>query len=208
MLDWQLFGANAGWHHLVSLGFHLANTLLLFFVVRQMTGALWRSAIVAALFGLHPAHVESVAWIAERKDLLGTFFFLLTLWAYTRYAQAQSRVESRESSVHPALNPPSSIALAMEDQPSTLNLPRPALNPQPSTLNYSLALLFFALGLMSKPMVMTLPCVLLLLDFWPLRRLQLPVLHSFSDGGSTPCPPKLQRRRINPPSAIALATAD
>jgi hypothetical protein len=87
MLDCELFGLSPGWHHLVSLGFHVANTLLLFAVLRRMTGALWRSAMVAALFALHPLHVESVVWIAERKDVLSAFFFFLTLWAYCRCAE-------------------------------------------------------------------------------------------------------------------------
>ena len=90
MVDCELFGLNAGGHHLVSVGFHVANTLLLFVVLEGMTGAWKRSAMVAALFALHPLHVESVAWVAERKDVLSAFFFLLTLWAYARYAQVQS----------------------------------------------------------------------------------------------------------------------
>ena len=87
-LDCQLFGQSARAHHLVSAGFHLANTLLLFLVLRQMTGALWRSALVAALFALHPLHVESVAWVSERKDVLSGFFFLFTLWAYSAYVSS------------------------------------------------------------------------------------------------------------------------
>lgn len=131
MLDCELFDLNAGGHHVSSLLFHVANTLLLFAVFRRLTGGLWRSAFVAALFALHPLHVESVAWIAERKDVLSTLFWLLTMWAYVRYVE------------------------------------------KPGLLRYSLALAFFALGLASKPMLVTLPCVLLLLDFWPLRRLDL-----------------------------------
>ena len=87
MLDCQLFGLRPGGHHLTSVLLHAANTVLLFVVLRRMTGALWRPALVAALFGLHPLHVESVAWVAERKDVLSTFFVLLTLWAYARYAE-------------------------------------------------------------------------------------------------------------------------
>ncbi len=137
MLDVQWFGRDAGAHHLVSILFHLANTLLLFFVLRKMTGAFWRSAVVAALFALHPLHVESVAWIAERKDVLSTFFGLLTLWFYARFARNKM-----------------------------------ALHPRPSALDYFLALVSFALALMSKPMLVTLPCVLLLLDFWPMGRVK------------------------------------
>ena len=134
MMDCQLFGLNPAGHHLTSLLFHTANALLLFIVLKQLTGALWRSAFVAALFAWHPLHVESVAWASERKDVLSAFFWMLTLLAYTRYA-GESKVRSPKSKVF-----------------------------------YFLALFFFACGLMSKPMVVTLPFVLLLLDFWPLRR--------------------------------------
>jgi len=130
MLDCDLFGLNAGRHHLTNLLFHIANTLLLFLVFRKMTGAIWKSGFVAALFALHPLHVESVAWVAERKDVLSTFFWMLTMWAYVRYAV------------------------------------------RPKFGRYILVLIFFALGLMSKPMLVTLPFVLLLMDFWPLGRLQ------------------------------------
>jgi tetratricopeptide (TPR) repeat protein len=129
MADCQLYGMNPGGHHLTSLLFHVANTLLLFLVLNEMTGGLWRSAFVAALFAWHPIHVESVAWAAERKDVLSTFFWLLTMMAYVQYVRKPRRLRY-----------------------------------------YSLALLLFALGLMSKPMVVTLPCVLLLIDFWPLGR--------------------------------------
>ena len=91
MLDVQLFDLKPGWHHLTSLLLHIANTLLLFGVLRRMTRALWRSGFVAALFALHPLHVESVAWVAERKDVLSTFFFMLTLWAYVRYAEGRRK---------------------------------------------------------------------------------------------------------------------
>jgi protein O-mannosyl-transferase len=125
--DFALFGLNPGGHHLTNLLFHTANVVLLFLVLCQLTGAQWRSALVAALFAWHPLHVESVAWVSERKDVLSAFFWLLTLAAYGRYAKGRKAF-------------------------------------------YCLALLFFALGLMSKPMVVTLPFVLLLLDFWPLQR--------------------------------------
>jgi Tfp pilus assembly protein PilF len=128
MLDVQLFGLNPGWHHLVNVLFHFVNTLLLFFVLRNMTGSLWRSAFVAALFALHPIHVESVAWISERKDVLSAFFCLLTIFFYHRYAK------------------------------------------QPSMAKYLLVTATMVLGLMSKPMLVTLPFILLLLDFWPLSR--------------------------------------
>ncbi len=131
MLDCRLFGLNPGRHHLTNLFFHIANTLLLFVVFRRMTGSLWQSAFVAALFALHPSHVESVAWISERKDVLSTFFWMLTMWGYIRYVD--------HLSVH----------------------------------RYLLVILFFVLGLMSKPMLVTLPFVLLLLDYWPLNRLPI-----------------------------------
>ena len=129
MLDWQLFGPNPAGHHLVSLIFHIANTLLLFVVLKQMTSAIWPSVFVAALFALHPLHVESVAWVSERKDVLSTFFWLLTMWAYVRFVR------------------------------------------YPKIANYLLVVVFLAFGLMSKPMLVTLPFVLLLLDYWPLDRL-------------------------------------
>jgi tetratricopeptide (TPR) repeat protein len=90
MLDYQLFGLNPAGYHLTNLAFHIANTLLLFYVLHLMTGALWRSAFVAALFALHPLHVESVAWVSERKDVLSTFFWLLTMWFYVRYVKRSS----------------------------------------------------------------------------------------------------------------------
>ena len=149
MLDCQLFGLNPGGHHLTNLLFHVANTLLLFLWLNQLTGALWRSAMVAALFAWHPLHVESVAWAAERKDVLSAFFWMLTLIAYTRYAQKRSKVEGRGSSA---------------------DITTQVLDSRFSTLDYLLSLFFFACGLMSKPMVVTLPFVLLLVDFWPLKR--------------------------------------
>jgi len=131
MLDCQLFGLRPGWHHLVSVLFHVANSILLFWVLKRMTAAPWRSAMTAALFALHPMHVESVAWAAERKDVLSTLFWMLTMGAYARYA---------------------------EHSGMTRYLPVAA---------------FLALGLMSKPMLVTLPLVLLLLDYWPLARIRV-----------------------------------
>jgi tetratricopeptide (TPR) repeat protein len=140
MLDCQWFGLRPGWHHLTSVLLHAANTGLLFVILRGMSGALWRSAMVAALFALHPLHVESVAWVAERKDVLSTFFVMLTLWAYHRYTQCRSQ--------------------------------QPELRVA-TCIFYLLSVLFFVGGLMSKPMIVTLPLVLLLLDYWPLRRFEL-----------------------------------
>jgi hypothetical protein len=133
MFDHRLYGLNPWGYHLTNVLLHAGNSVLLFLVLRRMTGATWRSLMVACVFGLHPLRVESVAWISERKDVLSVWFWLWALWAYVRYAQS---VASR----HHAF------------------------------LFYGLALVFFALGLMSKPMVVTLPGVLLLLDFWPLER--------------------------------------
>jgi len=139
MLDCQLFGKNPGPMHLINLFLHLANTLLLFAVLRKMTGstsspqagALWPSAFVAAAFAIHPMHVESVAWIAERKDVLSTLFLLLTLAAYVSYVRRRGLIR------------------------------------------YVLTLLLFALGLLAKPMLVTLPFLLLLLDYWPLNRFSI-----------------------------------
>ena len=128
MLDCQMFGAKSGGHHFTSLLLHAANTVLLFLVLQRLTGATWRSAIVAALFAWHPLHVESVAWVAERKDVLCASFWLLTLLAYAGYTN------------------------------------------RPSVGRYAATLGSFALALMAKPMAVTLPFVLLLLDYWPIKR--------------------------------------
>ena len=128
MLDVQMYGMHAGGHHYTSLVFHILNSMLLFLLLHRMTGALWRSAMVAALFAVHPLHVESVAWISERKDVLSGFFGFLALLVYAEYAK------------------------------------------RPGWLQYGAALLLFALGLMSKPMVVTLPFLMLALDYWPLNR--------------------------------------
>ncbi len=129
MLDCSLYGSGPAGFHTTNLALHILNTILLFLLLQLMTRARWRSAFVAALFALHPLHVESVAWIAERKDVLSTLFGLLTLRAYLWYAKT------------------------------------------PETKRYWPVLLFFALGLMAKPMLVTLPLLLLLLDFWPLKRM-------------------------------------
>ena len=128
LLDHELFGLKAGGHHFNNILFHAINSLLLFLILRRMTNAIWKSAIVAALFAWHPLHVESVAWVCERKDVLSTFFWMLTLWAYARYTE------------------------------------------KPTIVRYLFIIFPFVIGLMAKPMLVTLPFVLLLLDFWPLRR--------------------------------------
>ncbi len=155
MLDCQIYGLRPWGHHLTSLLFHIANTVLLFLLLWQMTRAVWRSGFVAALFALHPLHVESVAWVAERKDVLSTFFFLLTVGAYVSYA-ARSEIRNPKPEARSA------------------NARTPVPNRRFGY--YWLALSLFALGLMSKPMLVTVPFVLLLLDYWPLRRFELPAL--------------------------------
>jgi tetratricopeptide (TPR) repeat protein len=137
MLDVQLFGMNAGAHHLVSLLLHVANALLLFLLLLRMTAAPGRAAFVAALFAVHPLHVESVAWVAERKDLLSTLFWMLALLAYVEYVRASSNATR---------------------------------SPRARAAWYGLVVVTLALGLMAKPMLVTLPFVMLLLDLWPLAR--------------------------------------
>ena len=131
LLDFQLYGFHAKGHHLTTLVLHIANALILFIVLTRMTGKLWQSGFVAAMFAFHPINVESVAWAAERKNVLSTLFWLITMWAYTHYAS------------------------------------------KPTIKRYGLVFLFFTLGLMTKSMLVTLPFVLLLLDYWPLRRLKI-----------------------------------
>lgn len=160
MLDCQLFGLRAGGHHLVSLGFHVANTLLLFVVLQRMTGAWKRSGLVAALFALHPLHVESVAWVAERKDVLSGFFFMLTLWAYCCYAGVR-RPDTESTSRSGISSSRFGVRLLMHNGPPSSASRR---------IWYWAAVALFALGLMCKPVLMTLPFVLLLLDYWPLER--------------------------------------
>ena len=143
MLDCQLYGMNPGRHHLTNVLLHILNSLLLFLVFMRMTGKLWQSGFVAALFALHPLHVESVAWISERKDVLSTFFWMLSLWGYLRYVE------------------------------------------RPGACRYLLLFFLFILGLMTKPMLVTLPFVLLLLDYWPLNRFQF--------GSSGDCNYSIQR---------------
>jgi tetratricopeptide (TPR) repeat protein len=132
MLDCQLFGLDAGYHHLVNVGFHLASAILLLLVLWRTTRRLWLSVMVAAIFALHPVHVESVAWVSERKDVLSAFFGMMALWLYVRYVES------------------------------------------PTARRYLWVTLVFALGLMAKPMLVTFPFVLLLLDYWPLGRLKYP----------------------------------
>jgi Flp pilus assembly protein TadD len=186
MLDRELSGPGPAGPHFTNLLFHLANTVLLFLLLRQLTGLRrdpsassiqaavnWRSAFVAALFALHPLHVESVAWISERKDVLSTFFGLLALWAYACYAQ---RVTSDQPS--PSFGTagkwPAFAALRRGKQVTRTEkvVAVPALSCVTChrSLFYGLALFFFALGLMSKPMLVTLPLAMLLLDWWPLGR--------------------------------------
>jgi len=159
MTDAQLYGLQAGGYHLTNVLFHAVNSLLLFFLLRRLTGAHWRSAFTAALFAVHPLHVESVAWISQRKDVLSAFFFLLSLWAYVCYAQG-AEVRSQEAEVRSR-----------------------CLRHLPSPIFYLLALVCFALGLMSKTVVVTTPVVMMLLDYWPLRRVS-GVMGQVSGGGA------------------------
>jgi len=131
MLDHQLYGLNAGAYHTTNLTLHILSTLLLFWLFNRMTGTPWRSAFVAALFGIHPLHVESVVWIAERKDVLSGFFWMLTLCLYVYYTEKQT------------------------------------------IKRYGLVLCSFVLALLSKPMVITLPVIMILLDYWPIKRFKL-----------------------------------
>ena len=153
MLDAELFGNGSAGPHLTNVLLHAANTVLLFLLLRRLTGSHWRSALVAALFGLHPLHAESVAWVSERKDVLSGFFFMLTLLFYTRFAQATDHGTG-----------------TLDEKPGNHASGIWGLGSG----DYWLALAFFALGLMSKPMLVTLPLVLLLLDYWPLNRFDLP----------------------------------
>jgi hypothetical protein len=134
MLDVELFGLKSGWHHFSNVLFHLANTVLLFWILARMTRDIWKSSLVAALFAIHPLHIQSVAWVAERKDVLSTFFGLLAVGSYLRYVQC------------------------------------------PRIGGYMPVLIFFILSLMSKPMLVSLPFVLLLLDYWPLKRFHFQML--------------------------------
>ena len=131
MADYQFHGLRAGGYHLTNVLLHTASVILLFLILRQMTGALWRSAFVAAVFAIHPLRVESVAWVAERKDVLAAFFFMLTLGAYVHYVRKPN-----------------------------------------SPARYLMVVLAFVAGLLSKPTVVMLPFVLLLLDYWPLNRFE------------------------------------
>ena len=130
MLDCQLYGLQPWGHHLTNVLLHAAATILLFLALRELTNTHWPSAFVAAVFAVHPLHVESVAWVAERKDVLSGVFFMLTLWAYARFARSN----------------------------------------RPARWLYSIVICFYALGIMCKPTLVTVPFILLLLDYWPLRR--------------------------------------
>jgi Flp pilus assembly protein TadD len=157
MVDVQVFGLHAEAHHVMNVVLHTASALLLFLLLYRMTGAMGRSWFVAALFAVHPLHVESVAWVAERKDVLSTLFWMLTIWAYLRYVR------------------------------------------RPGVATYSLVVVLFALGLIAKPMLVTLPVTLLLLDVWPLRRLSLAP-------GTRSEPVRLIREKL-PLFALAIASS-
>jgi tetratricopeptide (TPR) repeat protein len=161
MLDIQLFGMNPHEQHVVNLLLHICNSVLLFRLLDRTTKRRWPSGIVAAVFALHPTHVESVAWISERKDVLSTFFGLLCLVAYAAYAQAKFEIRNSKSET---------ISKFQVRKPATSNTPHSELRTAHTTVFYSLSLFLFALSLMSKPMLVTLPFLMLLLDFWPLAR--------------------------------------
>ncbi len=187
MLDCQLYGLRPWGHHLTNVLLHALSTVLLFLVFRRMTGACWRSAALAALFGLHPLRVESVAWVAERKDVLSAFFFMLTLWAYGRFVELRTpKPEARWMDSGTSIPAPAASATG---QPSRFTF-HVSLLTQYASFYYLLCLAFFALGLMCKPMLVTLPFVLLVLDFWPLRRFAPPL----REAGSAP-----ERRRSGVP---------
>jgi len=160
MLDCQLYGLNPKGHHLTNVLFHILNTILLFLIFQRMTGALWKSALVASLFTLHPLHVESVAWVAERKDVLSTFFWMLTMGVYVFYVE------------------------------------------NPGIKKYLLTILLFALGLMAKPMLVTLPFVLLLLDFWPLGRFRVKKSDSAHNSDHS-SPKETKDKKRKPPRPLA-----
>jgi protein O-mannosyl-transferase len=171
MLDCQLFGLRPWGHHLTSVLLHALNAGLVFALLQQLTGARWRSLLVAALFALHPLRVESVAWVAERKDVLSGFFGLLALMAYARYVEVQSLKSKVQSPKFEGATQPLAAGSALDVRCSMFGVQVPS--HLPSSIFYLLSLLFFALGLMSKPMLVTWPFVMLLLDYWPLHRLQL-----------------------------------
>ncbi len=170
MLDIQLFGLKPAGHHAINLFLHTLNVLLLFLLLRRMTVTTWPSAIVAALFAVHPTHVESVAWISERKDVLSGLFFMLTLFAYVEYVRIKSEVRNPKSETNPKFE-----GRAAKQSKPTKNMPGSGYFAVNYVCVYLLVLLLFALGLMSKSMLVTLPFVLLLLDYWPLRRMTIVV---------------------------------
>jgi protein O-mannosyl-transferase len=173
MLDCQMFGLNSWGHHLTSLLLHALNAGLVFVLLQLMTGATWRSLLVAALFALHPLRVESVAWVSERKDVLSGCFGLLSLIAYARYAEGRGRKSGARNPRTEGI-PKSEPRRPEPEATSPRSMVRGPLSIShlPSSSFYLLSLIFFALGLMSKPMLVTWPLVMLLLDYWPLRRMQ------------------------------------
>jgi Flp pilus assembly protein TadD len=165
MLDYQFYALNPAGYHASNVLLHTANAVLLFLLLKRMTATFWRSAMVAALFAWHPMHVESVAWIAERKDVLSTLFWMLTIWAYLNYAG------------------------------------------KGGVGRYFLVLMFFAFGLMAKPMLVTLPFVLLLLDWWPPRRFQSETPAGEMNPGDLSCPAKTWRQLVLEKAPLLLLAA-
>jgi Tfp pilus assembly protein PilF len=186
-LDYQLYGLQyPGGHHATSLILHIFNSTLLFVILHRMTKALWRSAVVAALFAWHPLHVESVAWVTERKDVLCAFFWLLTMWAYVRYAEERKQRDSDPTAVGRSMFAPRE----QSNRARSCSHAAAPISGKGATLFYALALIFFALGSMSKAMIVTLPFVLLLLDWWPLQRMQVVAKDTEKSGapGNSPLP--------------------
>jgi len=180
MLNASISGSGAGSPHWTNVLLHTANAILVFVLIHRMTAALWRSAAVAALFALHPLHVESVAWVSERKDVLSAFFGLLTLLAYANYALPRSAPCGRQETARHA------------DSRRPIGYSPCAMHQ----FNYCLALLFFVCGLMSKPVLVTLPFVMLLLDFWPLQRFPAATETSTGEGEDV--------RTVHPYNALTL----
>jgi protein O-mannosyl-transferase len=165
LMDSTVFGLHPAGHHLTSLALHVANTLLLFYLLLRATGATWRSILVAAFFGLHPLHIESVAWSAERKDVLSTLFFLLALWAYVRFANDECRMTNDEGRMQ------GGGAKRTTDHGTRTRSHLLRFTFHVSRF-YLLSLVCFVFALMSKTVVVTLPVLLLLLDYWPLKRMK------------------------------------
>lgn len=192
LIDVEIFGRNPGGHHATNVLIHLINSILAFTVFKKMTGSFWKSAIVAALFAVHPAHVESVAWVAERKDVLSTMFWLLVMLVYLKYAEKRMEEKGRrgekegtvfesadEQTFNSSRDDAENFETNTEEKAEKDQIKEeekisssPLLLVSSSPFLFLALTVFFALGLMAKPMLVTLPCVLLLMDYWALERLK------------------------------------